>query len=248
MEKKQFDAQLWDARYAAEGYQWKTEPNQFVARELAGLPPGRALDLAAGEGRNSVWLASRGWQVTAVDFSRVGLDKGRKLADQSGVTVDWVVADLLDYEPPTAQFDLVVIAYLQLPASQAATVLHRAATALADGGTLFFVAHAKRNLTDGVGGPQDPDVLYTPEGVSAEIPGLRVLRAEDVSREVGDAEAIDTLVRAVRLPCRRHLGSGRSPPGRYCGPREADRRSANRVELRGLEPLAYWMQTNRSSS
>ncbi len=94
------DSQQWDERYASSEFTWSTEPNQFVAAELAGLPPGRALDLAAGEGRNTVWLAERGWHVTAVDFSRVGLEKGRRLGAARGVDADqvtWIVADLNDY-------------------------------------------------------------------------------------------------------------------------------------------------------
>src|SRR5712691_6450155 len=101
-------------------------PNQFVAAELAALPPGRALDLAAGEGRNSVWLAERGWRVTAVDFSRVGLDKGQKLSAAHGVDdgqVDWVAADLGEYTPPGSAYDLVLIAYLQVGADLRARVL-----------------------------------------------------------------------------------------------------------------------------
>jgi SAM-dependent methyltransferase len=180
-------------------------PNQFVAEQLAGLPPGRALDLAAGEGRNSVWLAERGWSVTAVDFSRVGLDKGRTLAAARGVgdgRVDWVVADLSEYEPARAAFDLVLIAYLQVDAGLRDRVLAGAAGALVPGGTLLVVGHDLINLTDGVGGPQSPEVLYTPEAISAALPGLRVLRAERVRRTVerdgGPATAIDTLVRAER--------------------------------------------------
>src|SRR5882757_65285 len=79
-ESGQVDRQQWDARYSDAEFEWSMHPNQFLAAELDGAPPGRALDLAAGEGRNSVWLAARGWRVTAVDFSRVGLDKGRKLS------------------------------------------------------------------------------------------------------------------------------------------------------------------------
>ena len=79
------DRQQWDERYSGAEFEWSMHPNQFVAGQLAGLPPGRALDLAAGEGRNSVWLAERGWSVTAVDFSRVGLEKGRKLSAARGV-------------------------------------------------------------------------------------------------------------------------------------------------------------------
>jgi SAM-dependent methyltransferase len=199
------DSQQWDERYSGAEFEWTTRPNQFVAAELADLPPDRALDLAAGEGRNTVWLAERGWRVTAVDFSRVGLEKGRKLSAARGVDdarVDWIVADLGDYEPERGAFDLVLIAYLQVIPELRARVLARAAAAAAPGGTVFVIGHDLTNLTQGVGGPQDPDVLYTPEAVSAELAGLLVVRAGRVHRAVerddGPATAVDTLVRAVR--------------------------------------------------
>jgi SAM-dependent methyltransferase len=194
------DSRQWNERYSGAEYEWKTEPNQFVAAELAGLPPGRALDLAAGEGRNSVWLAERGWQVTAVDFSRVGLEKGRKLSAARGVSVNWVVADLVGYQPDPRAFDLVLIAYLHLEAQSRAEVLARAAAALAPGGTLFMVGHDRANLTEGAGGPQDPGLLYTADELRADLsgPGLRVIRAGQVRRVVhkddGNATAVDTLV------------------------------------------------------
>lgn len=199
------DRQQWDERYSGDEFEWSMHPNQFVAAELAGLPPGRALDLAAGEGRNSVWLAEQGWSVTAVDFSRVGLEKGRKLSAVRGVgdgRVDWVVADLREYEPARAAFELVLIAYLQVDAALRARVLAGAAAALVPGGTLLVVGHDLTNLTEGVGGPQSPDVLYTPEAITAELPGLRIVRAERrrraVERDAGPATAIDTLVRVER--------------------------------------------------
>ena len=198
------DRTQWDERYSGTEFEWTTRPNQFVAAELADLAPGRALDLAAGEGRNTVWLAERGWSVTAVDFSRVGLDKGRRLAAARGVEdrVDWVVADLDDYRPAAGAFDLVLIAYFQVRAELLAKVLAGAAAALAPGGTLFVIGHDLANLTEGTGGPQYPEVLYTPDAIIAELPGLRVLRAEQVRRTVekddGPAIAIDTLVRAQR--------------------------------------------------
>src|SRR6476660_4887782 len=95
------DARQWDQRYADTELVWSVTPNQFVAAELADLPPGRAVDLAAGEGRNAIWLASRGWDVTAVDFSQVALDKGDRLAadDPRGLDVTWVRADATTWEP-----------------------------------------------------------------------------------------------------------------------------------------------------
>ena len=199
------DSREWDERYSGAGFEWTTRPNQFVAAELAGLPPGRALDLAAGEGRNSVWLAERGWRVTAVDFSGVGLEKGRKLGTARGIDeaqIEWILADLSDYEPERDAFDLVLIAYFQVGAELRAAVLARAAAALTPGGTLFVVGHDLSNLTEGVGGPQYPEVLYTPDAISAELGGLRVLQADRVPRVVErdgvSATAIDTLVRAIR--------------------------------------------------
>ncbi len=196
------DSQEWDRRYAGAELVWTAEPNRFVVAELQDLAPGRALDVAAGEGRNAVWLASRGWQVTAVDFSAVGLDKGRRLAQARGLAIDWVHADVRDYQPEAASFQLVLVAYLQLHESELDGVLRRAATALASGGVLLVVGHDVTNLTEGTGGPPDPAVLYTPESITRSLGGLTIVRAERVRRPVatadGDRNAVDTLVRAIR--------------------------------------------------
>jgi SAM-dependent methyltransferase len=198
------DSAAWDARYAsASGLVWTGEPNRFVVEELTDPPPGRALDLAAGEGRNAVWLAGRGWDVTAVDFSPVAIDKGRRLADARDVQVEWITADLLEYVPPTGAFNAVLVTYLHLPAPERAAVLARAADALASGGVIVVIGHDLTNLTDGTGGPPDPAILYTPEAIAAELAGLHVHRAERARRPVStqddsSVDAIDTVVTAVR--------------------------------------------------
>jgi hypothetical protein len=116
--------------------------------------------------------------------------------------VDWTVADLRGYEPEHGAFDLVLMAYFQVAPELRARVLARAVAATAPGGTVFVIGHDLTNLTEGAGGPQDPDVLYTPEAVSAELAGLLVVQAGRVHRTVerddGPATAVDTLVRAVR--------------------------------------------------
>jgi SAM-dependent methyltransferase len=192
----------WDARYAEKGLVWGLDPNRFVAAELAELAPGRALDLACGEGRNAVWLAARGWQVTGVDFSQVAIDRARRLADERGVRIELVVGDVLDTTLADAAFELVLIAYLQLPPDERRTVLDRAAAATAPGGTFLLVAHDLRNLAEGHGGPTRANVLWTVDEATSRLGehGFAIERGETVLREIDGAPrpAIDTLVRARR--------------------------------------------------
>ena len=200
------DSTAWDERYAATEQVWSRGPNQFVKAELAELPTGTALDLACGEGRNALWLASRGWDVTAVDFASVAVERGRRLARD--LPVAWVVGDVLTVELP--EVDLAVLAYLQLPAAERRTAVRVGFGALAVGGTLLVVAHDSTNLAEGTGGPQDPAVLYTAEEVLGDLDGERfdVVRAERVQRVVPagdehrgepDRTAYDALVRLVRI-------------------------------------------------
>lgn len=190
----------WNERYAGAELLWSATPNRFLVAETEGLPPARALDLACGEGRNAVWLAERGWQVTGVDFAEAALAKAAELAAGRGVELELVHADLLDWAPPTRAHELVVWLYLQLPADERRLVLGRAAEAVAPGGTFLLVAHDVLNPTEGHGGPSDPAVLTSAEEVAAELPGLVVEKAERVLRPVEGAErpALDTLVRARR--------------------------------------------------
>lgn len=198
------DAAAWDERYRGAELVWAAEPNRFVEQELAGLEPtGRALDLAAGEGRNAVWLAELGWEVDAVDFSAVALEKAGRLAAERGARLRTVCADLTAWAAAEATYDLALIAYLQLPWQQMAHVLRQASRAVRPGGTLLLVGHAAANLRQGHGGPQDPRVLYTADEVAAVWrPYADIVRAETVQRLVttpdGPRTALDTLVRAVR--------------------------------------------------
>jgi len=200
------DARQWDQRYADTELVWSVTPNQFVAAELADLPPGRAVDLAAGEGRNAIWLASRGWDVTAVDFSQVALDKGRRLAESQELTgsVSWVCADATTWAGH-GEYDLAVLAYLQLAEGERRAAARAAFEALRPGGTFLLVAHDSSNLAEGTGGPQDPAVLMTADDVLDDLGGLplEVERAGRVVRQVpqpdgSTAPAYDALVRLVR--------------------------------------------------
>lgn len=190
------DAAAWDARYEESGFLWRPEPNVFLVDEISELSPGTALDLGSGEGRNAVWLAEHGWRVTAIDFSPIGVAKGRQLAADRGVEVEFVVADVTELGG-VGQFDLIVVFYLQIDHAGLGRALATAANSLKPGGTLLIVGHDLQNLTDGVGGPQSADVLYTTELLLAHLPGLEVEKAEVVRRSVEgeEREALDTLVR-----------------------------------------------------
>ncbi len=207
------DAASWDERYAETELVWSGGPNQFVEQALADLPPGRALDLACGEGRNARWLAGLGWQVTALDFSPVAVEKGRRLAgelpDRLTDRIDWQVGDALG-TPLPAELDLVVIAYLHIPAAERTTAMRRAYAALTPGGRLFVIGHDRTNLTEGTGGPPDPTVLYTAADVLDDLAdeAPEVVRAERVARVVqgvdehgSEGTAWDVLVH-VRRPDR----------------------------------------------
>jgi len=191
------DAAGWDTRYS-EAQQWSDEPNAHAAQLLAGLPPGRALDLAAGEGRMALWLASSGWQVTALDFSAVGLARGRARAAERGLDVDWRVADATTVELESASYDLVLVLYLHLTRPELTAALSRAAAALAPGGLLLALGHDRDNLDRGAGGPQDPALLWDVDVLREVAAGLRIEQLGQVERPVGDAVAVDVLLTARR--------------------------------------------------
>lgn len=197
------DAELWDQRYSAPDLVWGPEPNRRLVAEVEALPPGRALDLGGGEGRNAVWLASRGWDVTIVDFSRAGLERARQMARRQGVALTAVQADVGAYEPPAGAFDLVVVLYLQVPAPSLEVAVSRAARALSPGGTFLLIGHDASNLEHGHGGPKDPAILQAADQVTGFLGGvLDVQAAGTIDRVVdtpdGPRTAIDVLVRARR--------------------------------------------------
>src|SRR4051794_9558364 len=150
----------WDERYA-ERRQWSAGANALVASLLAGLPPGDAVDLAAGEGRHALWLAARGWRVTAVDFSAVGLDRGRSQPGADRVT--WVQADVLSWDAPASSLDLVLVAYLHLAEADTTALLSRAVGWLRPSGRLLVLGHDVDNVARGVGGPQEAAILHSVE-------------------------------------------------------------------------------------
>jgi SAM-dependent methyltransferase len=201
------DARDWDRRWEGKRLHAGGEPSPVVVAALESLAAGTALDLGCGAGRHAVWLAERGWRVTAVDFSTEALRQGRGRASERGVEIDWVESDLLAYEPRTAAFDLVLLAYVHVPADERRAILARAAAAVAPDGTFLLVGHDLTNIGTGAPGPTSPAVLYTSDDIVAELAGLAIARAGQVTRTVETedgttVEAVDALVLATRRPDR----------------------------------------------
>ena len=152
---------FWDQNFSAPGYQYGTEPNAFLREQAFRLAPGsRVLVPGDGEGRNGVWLASQGHEVTSVDLSRVGLRKAQQLAAGKGVELSVLQADLADWAPGPASFDAVVLTYVHLPASIRASAHARLAAGLRHGGWFILEAFHPGQLAHGSGGPRDAAMLY----------------------------------------------------------------------------------------
>ena len=173
----------WDERYAAVGRRFSIHPDTAMVELVTPLPPGRALDLGAGEGRNSLWLARHGWTVTAVDGSSVALDRMRAAADAEGLSVSPVQADLGDFLRRGDTFDLVVIANIHPSPEERVVLLRAAVGAVRPGGHLFLVGHHVDSL--GRVGPLDAARLYTEEALGGALPGLRTLLLERRERTLG---------------------------------------------------------------
>jgi SAM-dependent methyltransferase len=200
------DAGEWDERYAASDLVWGVEPNRWVAAELADLEPGRALDVACGEGRNAIWLASRGWTVTGTDFSEVAIERARRLAAQAGVEArsTWIRTDVTDGLPP-GTFDAVVLAYLQLPMTQRRAVVRSSAGRPRPRRDPARRRARRDEPHRGLWRPPRPAVLYGADDLLADLADredLAVDKATRVRRPVetpdGPRDAIDALLRVRR--------------------------------------------------
>lgn len=176
-----FTKAYWDEHYDSRAPGAAHPPNPYLVAAAQHLPPGRALDAGCGEGAETIWLATRGWQVTAVDIAATALDRARRRAETSGLTdgIDWIQADLTEWTPAEGQFDLVCSHYVH-PATSPGDLFRRLAAAVAPGGTLLLVGHH----------PSDHHTSGTPEAhveigdLAAALDPARwdIVVAEDRSR------------------------------------------------------------------
>ncbi len=197
----------WNHRFSAEGYLFGKRPNAFLASQAARLAPGmRALSVADGEGRNSVWLAQRGLEVTAFDFSPVAVAKARALAREAGVRVDYHESDIFGWDWSAARYDVVAAIFIQFlaPAQRAAVFADLHAT-LVPGGLLILQGYRPEQLGYKTGGPPQVENLYTEPMLREAFAGWRILHLashDDVVDEGEGHRGMSALIDLVaqRLP------------------------------------------------
>ena len=175
---------MWDDRFSSPEYVYGTEPNDFLAANASRIPAGRVLSIADGEGRNGVFLATRGYDVTSVDASSVGLAKARRLADARGVRLTTVVADLAEFVIAPDSWEGIVSIFCHLPPSLRARVHAQAVRGLAPGGLFVLEAYSPEQLRHGTGGPKSAELLPTLDALRTELQGLEILHAEALERDV----------------------------------------------------------------
>lgn len=182
---------MWDDRYAEADYAYGTEPNDFLVERVSDLKRGRCLCLAEGQGRNAVWLAQQGFDVTAVDQSPVGLERAQQLADERGVTLYTIAIDLAELDMGEAQWDCVVGIFSHLPPALRRDVHARVVRALKPGGTVLIEAYTPDKYDHpGKGGPppSQKDWTMTRDGLIAEFAGLEPICAEEIVRDINEGQ------------------------------------------------------------
>lgn len=189
----------WDERYSEAGFLYGTAPNEFLAAVADRIPPGKILSLAEGEGRNAVYLAALGYQVTGVDGSQVGLRKAQELAAERGVAITTIHADLSRFEIEPEQWDGIISFYCHLP-SAIRIPLHQAAVqGLKPGGVFVLEEYSKEQLAYATGGPQELDMLMSLDELKRELAGLEFVHAVQVEREVREGSRHTGLASVVQI-------------------------------------------------
>jgi SAM-dependent methyltransferase len=175
---------MWDQRYSAEEYAYGTNPNEFLEANVSYIPKGKVLSLAEGEGRNAVFLAKLGYSVTAVDASLVGLNKARKLAEKNDVVVEFVHADLADYDLGENRWDGIVSIFCPLPSSLREQLHKKVKAGLKQNGVFLLEAYTPDQLKHGTGGGNSADTMQTKESLSLELAGLKFKHLIELERDV----------------------------------------------------------------
>jgi cyclopropane fatty-acyl-phospholipid synthase-like methyltransferase len=195
---------FWDQRYASEALAYGEAPNDFLAHMADRLPnEGHALDIGAGEGRNALFLASRGLSVLAVDQSKVGMQKAQRLAQERGLTLRAQAVDLRVFDAEHNSFDVISSIFVHLPATLRAAVHKRVGAWLKPGGAFLLEAYAPDQIERGTGGPKDPSLLASLKDILGELDGLEIEHQAALVRNVSEGQFHTGKASVVQVLARR---------------------------------------------
>ena len=192
-----YDRKFWNERYTTKAYLYGTEANHFLAKNVD-LLGGPVLSLSEGEGRNAVFMASRGLSVLGVDCSEVGLEKAKSLANSRGVVIETEVADLAEFQPKENHFGSVVSISAHLPSAIRHKLYPLIEKALKPNGILLLEAYSENQLGRNTGGPKDIDMLMTVAKLRQEFPNLTPILAREIEREVSEGEGHSGMASVVQ--------------------------------------------------
>lgn len=178
--------EMWDKAYSSNDYVYGKTPNNFLSDNFESLPKGRILLLGEGEGRNSVFLASQGYSVTAVDISPVGLEKARKLAEEAGVNIETICADLESYDLGEQCWDGIVSIFCHLPPNTRKAVHQQIKTALKPSGVFLVEGYTPEQLNFKTGGPPVAEMMISQSILSEELNSLQFSHLVELEREVNE--------------------------------------------------------------
>lgn len=193
----------WDERYSEPGFAYGTAPNEFLVSVADRIPKGTILSLAEGEGRNAVYLAALGYEVTGVDGSEVGLRKAAELAIERGVAITTIQADLSTFEIGAEQWDGIIACYCHVPSALRISLHQAAVKGLKAGGVFVLEAFSKEQLAYNTGGPQSPDMLMSLDDLKRELAGLEFVHAVQVERHVREGSRHTGLASVVQVLARK---------------------------------------------
>lgn len=189
----------WNERYSEPGFAYGTEPNEFLLSVVDRIPHGRILSLAEGEGRNAVFLASLGYEVTGVDGSEVGLRKAMELAKERGVAITTIQVNLSEFEIGLEQWDGIISCYCHIPSTIRISLHHAAVRGLKPGGVFVLEAFSKEQLAYDTGGPKSLDMLMSLDELKLELAGLEFIHAVEMEREVREGSRHTGLASVVQV-------------------------------------------------
>lgn len=193
----------WDQRYSSDQYVYGTKPNEWFAEKLHIIKPGKLLMPAEGEGRNAVWAAEQGWQVTAFDQSPEGKTKALNLATERDVEIEYQVKDLRCFRDDSEKYDAIGLIYVHMPPEYRSKVHEELIKMLKPGGSLILEAFSKAQLSNNSGGPKMEELLYDPEELKNDFKEMKILEFYNVRLHLEEGQLHQGIADVIRIFARK---------------------------------------------